>query len=269
MIQVGEDVRAHEMILPKGHRLRPQDLGGLTAVGVISVAVAKRPRVGILSTGDEVVSPDRQPREGQVRDVNTYTLAALTEQAGGTPVALGIVGDDETAMRASAMRGLASCDVLVISAGSSVSARDLTPQVIQSLGKPGILVHGVSLRPGKPTILAVADGTPVFGLPGNPVSAMIVFDLFVRPTLAWLSGADAPPPPSMTRAILARDVASVSGREDFVPVRLETREGTLYAEPVFGKSNLIFTLVRAGGILRVPLDKGGLYAGDEVAVRLF
>ena len=267
-MQPGEDVKEGGLVLPKGHRLRPQDLGGLTAVGAATVEAARRPSVGILSTGDEVVPPDAAPEPGQVRDVNSYTLAALTERAGGQAAMLGIVGDEADALARAAADGLGAHDALVISAGSSVSARDLTAQVIQGLGEPGILLHGVSLRPGKPTVLAVVDGKPVFGLPGNPVSAMIVFDLFVRPAIAWLSGCAAPPEPPTARATLTRDVASAPGREDYVPARLVERDGKRYAEPVFGKSNLIYTLVRADGLLRVPLDAGGLYAGAEVEVRL-
>ena len=268
VVQPGEDVKEGGLVLPKGHRLRPQDLGGLTAVGAATVEAARRPSVGILSTGDEVVPPDAVPEPGQVRDVNSYTLAALTERAGGQPAMLGIVGDDADALARAAADGLDAHDALIISAGSSVSARDLTAEVIQGLGAPGILLHGVSLRPGKPTVLAVVDGKPVFGLPGNPVSAMIVFDLFVRPTIAWLSGCADPPEPPTARATLTRDVASAPGREDYVPARLVERDGTRYAEPVFGKSNLIYTLVRADGLLKVPLDAGGLYAGAEVEVRL-
>ncbi|MBI3743737.1 MAG: molybdopterin molybdotransferase MoeA [Chloroflexi bacterium] len=267
VVQVGEDVRKGDLVLAKGHRLRPQDLGGLLALGIVGVPVARRPRVAIVSTGDEVVPPTAKPGPAQVRDVNSYTLAGLTESAGGEPIAYEIVGDDEPALRHAAERALRDADIVAISAGSSVSTRDMTAQVIQSLGKPGILLHGVSLRPGKPTILAVVGDKPVFGLPGNPVSAMIVFDLFVRPAIAWLSGcAEAPAPPAV-RATLARDVPSAAGREDYVPVRLVQRDGRLFAEPVFGKSNLIYTLVRADGIMQVPLDKAGLYAGDEVMVR--
>jgi molybdopterin molybdotransferase len=163
---------------------------------------------------------------------------------------------------------LASADVLVISAGSSVSTRDMTAQVIAELGAPGVLVHGVAMHPGKPTILAVAEGRPVFGLPGNPVSTMIAFELFVAPALRRLLGAAAPRTVTLP-ARLARNVASRSGREDLVPVRVERRDGQLWADPVFGKSNQIYTMARADGLLRVPLDLAGLYEGDMVEVQLF
>lgn len=269
VVQVGEDIRAGDFILPKGHVLRPQDLGGLTALGVAEVDVADRPRVAILSMGDEVVPPAASPAPGQIRDVNSYTIAALTQQAGGIPVPLGISPDNFEQQQSSARLGLADAEVLVFSAGSSVSARDMTADVINSLGEPGVLVHGLSLRPGKPAIIGLVGSKPVFGLPGNPVSAMIVFDLLVRPALYYLQGCTSPPEPEFTTAELVGNVASAPGREDYVPVRLITSGGKRTAEPVFGKSNLIYTLVRAHGLIQVPLDKGGLYSGEQVPVRLF
>ena len=270
VVQRGEDVRKGETILPRGHLLRPQDLGGLTALGTTRVKVARRPRVAILSMGDEVVAPDVTPSPGQIRDVNSYTIAAQVSRAGGEPVALGIVGDDYEEQLSAARKGLECADALVISAGSSVSSRDMTADIINALGKPGVLVHGLSIRPGKPAILGLVDGKPAFGLPGNPVSAMIVFDLVVRPTLYRLAGCGRPPEPSTAWAALTLDIASAPGREDYVPVRVYGNgSGELKAEPVFGKSNLIFTLIRADGLVQVPLDKAGLYAGETVAVRLF
>ena len=270
VVQPGEDVCRGEIILPKGHLLRPQDLGGLTALGITRVKVARRPRVAILSMGDEVVAPDVTPAPGQIRDVNSYTVAAQVSRAGGEPVRQGIVGDEYEEQLAAARNGLERADALVLSAGSSVSSRDLTADIINALGEPGALVHGLSIRPGKPAILGLVNGKPAFGLPGNPVSAMIVFDLVARPVLYRLAGLSTVPESATTGAALTHDIASAPGREDYVPVRL-TRNGTgeLKAEPVFGKSNLIFTLIRADGLVQVPLDKAGLYAGETVAVRLF
>ena len=269
VVQVGEDVRTGDLVLPAGHVLRPQDIGGLLALGIVEVAVGRRPRVAIISTGDELVPPRETPGAGQVRDINTYTLGGLVTQSGGVPVGSPLVRDDFDSQRDAAVRALESSDILVFSAGSSVSSRDLTASVVDSLGSPGVLVHGISFKPGKPTIVGVVDGKPVFGLPGNPVSAVGVFDLVVRPTIYLLSGCSEPPPPPTVQARLLRDIASVSGREDHVQVKLVHENGQLSAEPVFGKSNLIYTLVRADGTVTVPLDKGGLYAGDQVSVRLY
>ena len=270
VLMVGEDIRTGEEVLPSGHLIRPQDIGGLTALGITSLQVARRPRVSIVSTGDELVAPGETPGPGRVRDINTYTISALVEKHGGVPIPIGLAKDDYEEQRDAAARGLEQGDILIFSAGSSISSRDLTASVIDGLGSPGVLAHGISLKPGKPTIVALVDGKPVFGLPGNPVSAMVVFDLLVRPTLNLLCGLDPPPGPVTVTARLTRDVASAAGREDHVQVRLDgARDGGRTAEPVFGKSNLIYSLVRADGTIRVPADKAGLYAGEEVEVSLF
>jgi molybdopterin molybdotransferase len=269
VIKVGEDVTVGAALLTRGQILRPQDLGGLLALGITEVTVAARLKVAILGSGDEVVAPEQTPGPGQIRDVNSYTLAALVRRAGHEPLVLGIAPDVYEVLEALTRRALALADVVVISAGSSVSTRDMTAQVIATLGSPGVLVHGVSLKPGKPTILAVAQGKPVFGLPGNPVSCMVTFDLFVAPTLYHLSGCPARPASEVLAARLGKNLASAPGREDYIQVRLEQRGGELWAEPVFGKSNLIYTLVRSDGLVKIDLDRSGLSEGDQVEVRLF
>jgi molybdopterin molybdotransferase len=269
VVQVGEDVRVGDAILPHGHTLRAQDLGGLMALGITFVRAARRLRVGIVSGGDELVDPHQAPAAAQIRDVNSYTLAALTRRDGHVPCLAGLLPDEFSALQSAARQALMDNDVVILSAGSSVSTRDMTSQVIASLGEPGVLVHGVSLKPGKPTILGVCAGKAVFGLPGNPVSCMVTYDLFVAPTLAHLCGATLVPRRSV-QARLSRNIASATGREDYIQVRLESRaDGGVDAVPVFGKSNLIFTLIRADGMLKVPLDAGGLNAGASVEVVLF
>jgi molybdopterin molybdotransferase len=267
VVQIGEDVTQGSQVLAAGHRLRPQDIGGLMALGLVEIEVARPPRVGILSTGDEVIPPDQPVRPGQVRDINSYALAALAQQVGAEPVRYGIIPDQRAALEAAAQRAFAECDVVILSAGSSVSYRDMSAQVIAGLGKPGILTHGVSVKPGKPTILALCDGKPVFGLPGNPVSALVIFDLFITPALRLLLG-ETPPRPVTVSARLARNLSSDTGREDYVQVLLEERAGELWAVPVLGKSNLIYTLVHADGSVQVPLDSNGIRAGEKVVVRI-
>lgn len=267
VVQVGEDIRRGQPILAPGRRLRPQDIGGLMALGVTALDVAAPPVVGIISTGDEVVPPDQPTRPGQVRDINSYSLAALAQRAGARPVCYGIIPDNRDALEAAARRAVQECDIVVFSAGSSVSYRDMTADVINTLGAPGVLVHGVSVKPGKPTILAVCDGKAVFGLPGNPVSAMVIFDLFITPAICALLGTGAPPK-TKVRARLARNLASDTGREDYVQVRLENRDGELWAAPVLGKSNLIYTLVNAEGVVKIPLDSSGIRAGEWVTVAM-
>ena len=269
VVQVGEDTRRGDLVLGAGHVLRPQDIGGLLALGVTGVGVGRQPRVAIVSTGDELVPPEQVPGPGQIRDINTYTISGLVTTCGGIPVPIALVKDDYQAQRAAATEGIKQGEILVFSAGSSVSSRDLTADVLDGLGSPGVLAHGISLKPGKPAIVAVVDGKPAFGLPGNPVSAMVVFDLLVRPAIYLLSGRRDLPRPSTVRARLRRDIPSAAGREDHIQVRLVQENGVLCADPIFGKSNLIYTLVRADGVVRVPLDKGGLYADEDVAVRLY
>ncbi|MCC6603837.1 MAG: molybdopterin molybdotransferase MoeA [Anaerolineae bacterium] len=269
VLQVGEDVRLGAEILPAGHSLRPQDVGGLLALGLTAVSVVRRPRVGILATGDEVIMPEETAVPGQIRDINSYTVAGLVELAGGVPVRGGIIPDNFDALATAAANLLAETDMLVMSAGSSVSVRDMTVQVIDGLGAPGVLLHGVATRPGKPTIVAAVGGKPVLGLPGNPVSAMIQFDMFGVPAIYRLQGVQTMPRRGLVWARLGQNIASESGREDYVPARLQDSADGLLAMPVFGKSNLIYTLVNADGLIKIPLNKGGLLAGEWVEVRLF
>lgn len=269
VLQIGEDVHEGAEILPAGHLLRPQDLGGLLALGITAVSVAQRPRVGILANGDEVIPPAETAVPGQIRDINSYTVGGQVQQAGGIPVYGGIIPDNFAALQAAAMRMVAANDMLVMSAGSSVSARDMTVEVIAGLGEPGVLLHGVATRPGKPTIVGVVAGKPVIGLPGNPVSAMIQFDMFGVPAIYYLQGLRTMPRRGLVWAQLTQNIASESGREDYVPARLSDSGDGLLATPVFGKSNLIYTLVNADGLIKIPLNKGGLLAGEWVEVRLF
>jgi molybdopterin molybdotransferase len=274
VIAEGEDVRPGEQVIPAGVTLRAPEIGGLMALGITRVRVGRRPRVGILSSGDEVVSPEMETKPGQVRDVNAYTLSALVQEAGGTPQRFGIIPDRAEALQTAATKALAECDLLVITAGSSASTRDLTAQVISQLGSPGVLVHGVNVRPGKPTILAVCNGKAVIGLPGNPVSALVIASLFVKPVIRALQGEQIPRPRPRVSAVLTVNLASQAGREDWIPVRLVEPpqpggERRLQADPVFGKSNLIFTLARADGYVRIDPDATGLSAGDSVEVILY
>lgn len=268
VLEMGEDVKTGEVVLETGKRLRPQEIGGLMALGVMEVAVVQRPRVGILSTGDEVISPWEEQAAGQVRDVNSYTLAALVTRAGGQPIIRGIIPDRYQDLLQAAEIAHREDQIVVITAGSSVSIHDMTADVIHTLGEPGVLVHGISIRPGKPTILAVAQEVPVIGLPGNPVSALVIAGLFLVPIIHKFMGftgeirAQVP-------AKLILNLSSESGREDYVPVRLIRSEAGYLAEPVFGRSNLIFTLVRADGLVRIPPDATGLPAGADVVVQLF
>ena len=269
VLQEGEDVQPGDVVIQAGTRIRAQEIGGLLALGFGEVEVAEVPRVAILSTGDEVVPPSEEPAPGQVRDINSYTLSALVERAGGRPVRYGIIPDNAEALETIAKQAHSEHHMLLITAGSSVSERDITADVIAELGEPGILVHGIALRPGKPTILSLCDGVPVVGLPGNPVSALVVAGLFVLPAIRKLQGYRGPEWSPTISASLQTNVSSVAGREDWLPCRLIVTPDGLEAEPVYGRSNLIFTLVRADGLVRIPAASTGLDAGEEVEVRLF
>jgi len=258
----GEDVRAGSVVLRAGRRLRPQDLGILAGLGHSRALVRRRPKVAVTSSGDEVVPPDRPLRPGQVRDMNTYTLSGLVHRAGGVPVGYPILPDDLQAVEAWLRRAVEAHDVVLVSGGSSVGERDLVADAIRALGPPGIVVHGVAIRPGKPTVLAVAGGRPVIGLPGNPVSAMVIFEVFARPVLAALLGlAEEPRFGARVRARAARALVAPPEREEHARVALEARGEVLWAHPLPAQSGLLTSMVRADGIVIVPpgvrVDTGG------------
>ncbi len=269
VLKVGEDVKRGQTVIEPGTRLRPAEIGGLMALGLTHVQVARQPRVGILSSGDEVVPPSSGLQPGQVRDVNAYTLSSLVTASGAIPVRYGIIPDKAAAMREAVRKAWQENDLVVVTAGSSASTRDLTAQIIDELGRPGVLVHGVNVRPGKPTILAVCDGKAMIGLPGNPVSALVIASLFVVPVIDALLGLKKHRPRPSVQASLTINLSSQSGREDWVAVRLLPDEGGQKADPIFGKSNLIFTLAQADGLIRIPPDANGLSAGTRVEVFLF
>ena len=271
VIRIGEDVAQGQLVLPKGTLVRPAEIGGLMALGFTSMRVAKKVKVGLISTGDEVIDPSESPRPGQVRDINSYTLGSLVEKSGGEAVRYGIISDQFQALKEAAAKALSECDVVIITAGSSASTRDMTADVIRELGEPGVLVHGINTRPGKPTILGVCSGKAVIGLPGNPVSALVNGYLFVLPVIEKLLGALPKLKPTV-QAKLTVNLPSQAGREDWWPVKLirnrKSQIENFEAEPIFGKSNLIFTLASADGLLRIQPDATGLSAGEIVEVFL-
>jgi molybdopterin molybdotransferase len=266
VVRADEDAAAGAELVPAGRPLRAQDLGMLAAAGVTQVSVHTRPRVTVFSTGDEVVPPQTaRLRPGQVRDATATALAALIAQAGGEACPGGIIPDDQAALEAALRGALPGSDMIVISAGSSVGARDETAIAVARLGPPGIWCHGLAIRPGKPTLLAECAGVPVIGLPGNPRSALVVFRLIGMPLLRRAGGCTSPPAEPVVRARLARDVASAAGRLDVVQVRLE--DGA--AVPLFGLSALLSILTAADGYVVVPEEATGLGSGTDVDVTLY
>lgn len=271
VISFDEDIKKGEVMIKKGQRLRPQDVAALAAVGITAIRVYKKPVVSIISTGDEIV-PARNPvRPGKVRDINSYNLAGLVTLSGGIAVKKGILRDKYEEIRNVLKDSLSDSDMVLITGGSSVGTRDLTERVINSLGSPGVLFHGVNLKPGKPTIGAVISGIPVLGLPGHPAAVSVCFELFAAPLISILSGEGKRLlfKKGKLKARLTRNVSSTQGREEHIRVSLEERDGELWATPILGKSGLIRTLVLADGKIIIPSHLRGLEAGQEVEVTLF
>ncbi len=267
VVEVGEDFRRGQIILEAGQYLRPQETGLLAAFGQQTVRVFRRPTIAIISTGDEVVPIDSTPVPGQIRDVNSYSLSGQVLAAGGIPVRYGIVRDNYEALYATCRDALAGSDMILLSGGSSVGVRDFTIDVLTQLPDSRILVHGISISPGKPTILANTQNKAVWGLPGHVVSAMVVFRVVVQPFIAHVAGL-SPSQRQVFRipARLSRNIGSAQGRTDFIRVRL-TRDNDEYrAEPILGKSGLLNTMVMADGLIEIDVNTEGLDAGTEVAV---
>jgi len=268
IVTVGEDVREGETVLTSGRVLRPADVGLLAGIGVTEIAVTRRPRVAIISTGDELVGPEEEPGPGQVRNVNQYSLGAWVRHLGCEPLLLGRVRDDADQILSLVRRAVASAELVLISGGSSAGARDLTRAVVECLGEPGLLFHGVAVRPGKPTVVGAHRGVPVFGLPGHPISAMVIFLVLVRPLLERLLGIS---PGEVGVKVLARltdNLPSQAGREDYYQVALRPAAGGMEAVPVFRKSGLVTAMVRGRGMVRVAPEREGLEVGELVEVDL-
>ena len=275
ILAVGDDLKKEELILRAGSRLRSQDVGALAGVGITSLEVHRRPRVAILPTGDELVDPRETPRAGQVRDINRFSLAAGVVEAGGTPETEDILPDDLTVIKSRLEEVVCRANVVLISGGSSMGLRDYTVEAIDSLGEPGVLVHGISIKPGKPTIIGrvVRDGEDkaVLGIPGHPVSALMIFHAFVRPIIRQLSGEVARTEAATKglAAILSRNLSSAPGREDMVRVVLEEGESGWLAHPLMGNSAMISTMTKADGYITIPCEAEGLREGVQVYVHLY
>ncbi|MBI4683795.1 MAG: molybdopterin molybdotransferase MoeA [Nitrospirae bacterium] len=272
VIMAGEDIRKNDLIFMKGHRLRPQDIGALAGLGITEVLVFERPKVSIISTGDEIVPANCPVNLGQIRDVNSFNLAGLIAEAGGDPVKRGIFRDDYNVLRKVIEESLRDSEMVLITGGSSVGTKDMTAKLINDIGEPGVLFHGVSIKPGKPMIGGIINNKPLFGLPGHPAAITVCFEQFIEPVLGRLSGLAENVFRDRKRIVIAKiskNVSSSSGREDHIRVSLEEREGEIWALPILGKSGLITTLTKADGIVVIPLRKLGLEQGETVEVRLF
>lgn len=266
--RAGEDVRQGTVVLKKGTRILPQDLGMLTYLGLNEVPVMLKPRVAVLSTGNELFD---QPTisSGKIPDVNRPTLIGALRDLGCEPVDLGIVPDELDRIRSELEQGVRTADMVLVTAGTSVGPGDVVPRVIDSLGKPGMLVHGVAMRPSMPTGLAVVDGKPVVSLPGYPVSAYIAFLEFVHPLLSHMLETNFLPRPKVS-ARLSQRVVGILGSRTYVRVLVgETDEGCV-AQPVrTSGAGILSSLVKANGFIIVPEHVEGYEEGHEVEVELF
>lgn len=264
----GDDVKNGDAVVEADTRLRPQDIGVLAAMGYSTVQVKRKIRVGIISTGDEIIDINDKPVGSQVRDVNSYTLYSALLNHGVEPKLYGVVKDNFEDIRATVGKALGECDVTLVSGGSSMGNKDQTIKVIDSLGQPGALIHGIAVKPGKPTILGKVQGKAVIGLPGHPASAYMIFKIFVLHLIDKINGIQGLSEPDL-RAEMICNYPSNNGREEFLPVKLEKRDGKTYAEPVFGKSGLITMLSASDGYVHISRGSEGINMGAEVSVRLF
>lgn len=268
VIKAAEDIKKGEIVLKKGRSLASQDIGALAGIGITRVNVYRKPIVGIISTGDEIVTADQQPGSGQVRDVNSFTLNALIKASSGIPKRFGIIKDSFEVLLEVLKQALSSCDAVLISGGSSVGTRDHTAKVMEDIESGSIRFHGVAMKPGKPLIAGYLKEKPVFGLPGHPAAVAVTFINFVKPVILRIGGIEEEDVHDVVFAKLGRNIASAAGREDHVRVALTRRNGELIAEPLHGKSGLIRTLVEADGILVISATLQGIVKGETVEVRL-
>lgn len=269
VISVGEDMREGDILLPKGTKLRSQEIGALASQGITEVKVLRKPIVGYLSSGDEIVPMEtKELKMGEVRDINGATVCTLLAQWGYDYIYGGIVEDSREQLEKKAKEMLEKADCLIFSGGSSVGTKDFSVEVIDSLGEPGVFVHGISIKPGKPTILSLANKKPIIGLPGHPASAMIIFHLFGRAVIDKLQGLPVEQR-RLTFAKITKNIPSATGRTDYIRVRLFLENGEWYAEPILGKSGLISTLVKSEGMIEISAESEGVYKGDTVPVILF
>lgn len=249
----GSDVQRGTKLLRTGEKLTPAAIGLLAAIGIKRVKVYEPPRVAVISSGAELVKPGTPLKRGQIYDVNGPAISESIRTCGAVPRYLGIAADRASSIKRFIERGLSSCDVVIISGGSSAGRGDIIPTTVDGLGKPGIIVHGLAVKPGKPTFIAVVRNKPVFGLPGNPVSALMMFDQLAAPYLRRMAGLPQPER-ELTRARLSKKILSVKGRKQFIPVKLTQRAGELWAEPILKDSGAITALSEADGYIVVPLE---------------
>ncbi|MEL7568612.1 MAG: gephyrin-like molybdotransferase Glp [Dehalobacterium sp.] len=267
MIIIGEDLKKGDLMVRQGRKIKPQDIGAMAAVGITKIKVFEKPRIAVLSTGDEIVEPALEVPFGKIRDINTYALANLAVELGGTITYKGVVRDDFQGLKEKLQSLIENNHIVIISGGSSVGNKDVTAKVIDSLGPPGVFVHGVAVKPGKPTIIGRAGNTALFGLPGHPVSAMIVFKIFIQYLINKMNHQEDSGRITITATVDA-NIHSAPGKETYQMVLVEGRDGDYLAKPIHGKSGAISLMTKAQGYVRIDENKEGIKKGEKVQVRL-
>lgn len=267
VIQVGEDISINDIVIRKGERIRPYEIGVLASLGINEVLVYKKPKVAIISTGDEVVPLTTEPSLGEVRDINTYLLWSSILEDGAEPVSYGIIKDNYESLKATVDRAIEDCDIVLISGGSSVGKKDQTLGVINSYEDGGVLVHGIAVKPGKPTLIGRVGNKIVFGLPGHPLASSIIYKILVKNYINMLMKHSEKI--YGTSAVMSINYHKAKGREEYLPVSLEELEGKIIAKPVFGKSGLISVFSNAWGYIKIEKNMEGIKEGEEVQVYKF
>ncbi len=270
VMKAGSDIRLGETVLKKGALLSSHGIGVLAAIGMDMIHVFKKPKVAILSTGAEVVEPGRPLVAGKIYDINAHTLSAAVEETGGQPTNMGIAQDEMKQLKEALKKALETNDLALTSGGVSAGPTDIIPNVLDTLGKPGVIVHGIAMRPGKPMTIAVANGKPVFSLPGHPASALLGFHLLVRPLLTKMTGCPEEEPVTI-KAVTAEKLFSTRGRRTFVTVTLKrNKAGKITAHPLpTGQSGAITTLSKADGFIEIHESQQFVGAEETVTVELF
>jgi molybdopterin molybdotransferase len=266
----GEDIQKSQTAIQAGTRLKPQHLGLIAALGETSLKVHERPKVGIIATGNELAELGTRLQQNQIYDTNILVLSALCQENGAEPLDLGIAKDDISDITEHLKTAIEKADLTLTSGGTSVGSADLVPDAVNDLGKPGIIIHGIAMRPAMPTALAAINQKPLIILPGNPVAAMIGFEVFARPLLARLQGLRHTEPRPTVQAEMTRRTATTLGRKNYVRVHVQKRDGRLYAEPISAKgSSMLSTMTRSNGYVIVPENREGLEKGETVQVHVF
>jgi len=266
----GEDVQKGETAVNTGTRLKPQHLGLIAGLGIAEVKVVEKPKIAILATGNELVNIGEKPQEDQVFEVNRLTLSALCRELDAEPLDLGIAKDNVEEILRKIKTGLELADVVITTGGTSVGVSDLVPEAVNKIGKPGVIVHGVAMRPAMPTALAMAHEKPIIIFSGNPVAAMIGFEVFVRPLICKMLGLKQEERRPTVRAKITKRVSTALGRKTFVRVRVFQRSGEFFAEPISTRgSGVISTMTKANGYVVVPDNREGLEEGESALVYLF